>query len=80
MAGPVFFILLVVYGLLNNMSMSYMGNRNETIEGFIIDNFLGHIIVFLLKTLSVYLVIGFVFGIAAEIMLLNESACVAEQH
>lgn len=56
--GMIFFS----YGLANNLSMSYMGNTSERVTEFILANFLGAIITFLLKVLGVYIVIGAAAG------------------
>lgn len=56
-------LLFFSYGLVNNLSMSYMGNTSDRVTEFIMANFLGAIISFLLKVLGVYIVIGLGAGI-----------------
>jgi phosphoglycerol transferase MdoB-like AlkP superfamily enzyme len=62
MGGPVCFMAFFIYGLVNNLSMSYMGNTSEKASRFILDNFLGTILLFLGKVLIVYIVISLVIS------------------
>ncbi len=55
------------------MSMSYMGNKSEQMEEYIFNNFLGHIVFFIIKILLVYLIIGLIIGIVAHVFLLSYS-------
>ncbi len=55
-------LLFFLYGLINNLSMSYMGNTSEAVVDFILGNFLGTIVVFMVKVLALYLVLGALSG------------------
>ncbi|MBN2038832.1 MAG: sulfatase [Spirochaetes bacterium] len=70
LGGLVFFFLLFIYGLAKNMSMSYMGNTSSEAESYILNNFLGTLLFFLLKVLIVYLITGLILGIAAQIFII----------
>jgi arylsulfatase A-like enzyme len=63
--GLILFFLLFLYGLAQNLSFSYMGNTSSQASKYIISNYLGFIILFLLKILLSYLAIGLLFGIIA---------------
>jgi arylsulfatase A-like enzyme len=69
--GTFLFFVLFLYGLINNLSISYMGNTSKQLEEYIIGNFLGHIILFLLKILFSYLVIGLAIGIIVNIFIIS---------
>jgi hypothetical protein len=77
--GAVLFLLLFFYGLINNMSMSYMGNTSKQTEEYVISNFLGHIIFFLLKILFSYLLIGLVIGIIINIFIICVSYLIKKE-
>lgn len=53
---------LFLFGLVNNLSMSYMGNTSQAVVDFIFENFLGFIVLFIMKVLVTYVVIGLVLG------------------
>ncbi len=61
------FVVFFLYGLANNLSMSYMGNTSERVSQFIMQNFLGEIILFLGKILGVYLVIALALALAVHL-------------
>ncbi|MFH0975431.1 MAG: sulfatase [Spirochaetota bacterium] len=63
LGGVALFSLLFVYGLIKNMSMSYMGNTNKQMEDYILNNFLGSIIFYLLKIFAAYILIGIFISI-----------------
>ena len=67
--GIIFFFLLFIYGIIKNLSMSYMGNTSREAEAFILNNYIGTIIFFLAKILIVYLLIGFLLGITAQLFI-----------
>jgi arylsulfatase A-like enzyme len=62
-------ILFFLYGLANNLSMSYMGNTSEKVSKFILDNFLGSILIFILTLFIVYLIIGLILSSAVHLTL-----------
>lgn len=68
------FLTLFLYGLVNNMSFTYMGNTNEQFEKYILDNFLADILTFILKIFTSYLIIGLALGIIIHITLLAYSS------
>ena len=53
---------LFMFGLVNNLSMSYMGNTSQAVVDFIFQNFLGFIILFIMKVLGIYIMIGLLLG------------------
>ncbi|MCU0821877.1 MAG: sulfatase-like hydrolase/transferase [Spirochaetes bacterium] len=63
-------LLFFLYGLINNMSLSYMGNTNKQFEEYILNNFLGDIVIFLLKIFIVYMTAGLVLGLTAQLLIL----------
>ncbi|MBN2403459.1 MAG: sulfatase [Spirochaetes bacterium] len=65
LGGVILFILLFVYGLVKNLSMEYMGNTSRQAEQYILDNFLGYILLYLLKIFAAYIIIGIITGLAA---------------
>lgn len=67
--GIILFFFLFVYGLIKNMSISYMGNTSKQMEDFIMSNFFGHIVFFLLKILAVYLAIGLIIGATVHLFI-----------
>ncbi len=67
--GLIVFGLFFAYGIANNLSFSYMGNSSETAKKFIMDNFLGEIIFFILKLVVIYAVLGIIFGLAGRLIL-----------
>lgn len=71
LAGPLLFFILFLYGLANNMSISYLGNRSEAVEDFILENFLFDIILIILKVLSVYLIMGLILGLVVQLFILS---------
>jgi len=56
------FLLFFLYGIINNLSFSYMGNTNEGAVKFLIDHFLSTIIMFILKLFFIYILLGIIFG------------------
>jgi arylsulfatase A-like enzyme len=58
LGAPACFLIFFLYGLMNNLSMSYMGNSSEKATQFILSNFLGNILLFLGKLLFIYLLIA----------------------
>lgn len=73
MGGLFLLLVFFIYGLINNMSMSYMGNTSKNMEEYIISNFLWHIIFFILKILAVYISAGLVLGIIVHLAVLSYS-------
>ncbi len=73
LGGVALLFMLFFYGLVNNLSVSYMGNTSKQLEEYIIGNFLGHIILFLLKILFTYLLIGLAIGIIIHIFIISIS-------
>jgi len=71
LGGIIVFGLFFTYGIAGNLSFSYMGNSSETARKFILDNFLGTIILFILKLVLIYLVLGIIFGLISEFMINN---------
>jgi hypothetical protein len=70
-AGSVILTLfLFIYGLINNMPLSYMGNTNRQFEEYILNNFPGDIILFLLKIFFVYIITGLILGAVAQLFIL----------
>ncbi len=63
LGGLLVSLVFFSYGLVNNLSMSYMGNTSDRVTEFILSNFLGAITAFLLKVLGVYIVIGAAAGV-----------------
>jgi arylsulfatase A-like enzyme len=68
LGGVVLFFLLFVYGLIKNMSMSYMGNTNKQMEDYILNNFLGSIVFYLLKIFAAYIFIGILISIISYLV------------
>jgi arylsulfatase A-like enzyme len=71
--GIAFFFIISLYGIVNNLSISYMGNTSKQLEDYIIGNFLGHIILFLLKIIFSYLFTGLAIGIIINIFIISIS-------
>ena len=69
--GISLFFLFFLYGLINNMSMSYMGNTNAAATDYIIENFLGHIIFFIIKILFSGLLIGLFIGVVINLFVIS---------
>ena len=61
--GIILFLMFFSYGIINNLSFSYMGNTNDEAVKFLVDNFLGAIIMFILKLLFSYILLGIIFGL-----------------
>jgi len=58
----ILFLIFFLYGLINNLSFSGMGNSSGYGKDFIINNILLHVIILILKLIAVYIVSGIVFG------------------
>ncbi len=69
--GIVVFLFLFLYGLVNNLSMSYMGNTSDEVVRYIFTNFSGTIILFLLRVLSTYMVIALLIGFLCHAFFLS---------
>ena len=70
-SGPmILFLIFFLYGLVNNMSLSYMGNTNSQFQEYILNNFLGDIILFLFKIFFVYVITGLILGSIVHILVL----------
>lgn len=59
----ILFLIFFLYGLINNLSFSYMGNSSSYATDLVMNHFLSTIIFFILKLLFLYLLSGFLFGI-----------------
>jgi len=62
LGGAAAMLVLFLYGLINNLSMSYMGNTSQAVVDFILGNFLGFIIMFMMKVLALYIALGLFLG------------------
>ncbi len=62
LGGAAAMALLFLDGLVNNLSMSYMGNTSQAVVDFIMQNFLGFIVLFIVRVMAVYLAIGLLLG------------------
>ncbi len=63
LGGVAFFFLLFLHGLINSLTVTYMGHRSELVEDLIFGNFFADIVLFILKIAAVYLLLGITFGI-----------------
>lgn len=57
------FLIFFLYGLINNLSFSYMGNSSDYAREFVMQHFLLTAAVFMLKILALYILAGIVFGL-----------------
>ncbi len=62
LGGLMAMCVLFLWGLVNNLSMSYMGNTSQAVVDFIFQNFLGFIIGFIVKIFLLYCIIGLLLG------------------
>ncbi len=63
LGGAAAMFLFFLWGLVNNLSMSYMGNTSQAVVDFIFRNFLGFIIGFIGKIFFIYVIIGILLGL-----------------
>lgn len=70
-APVTFYSILFLCGVVNNLSMSYMGNTSENVSKFILDNFLSAIISFLLKVFAVYTGAAVAIGVLSAIGIIS---------
>lgn len=63
LGGAAVMLVFFLWGLVNNLSMSYMGNTSQAVVDFIFQNFLGFILGFILKVFSLYVIIGIMLGL-----------------
>ncbi len=61
--GPMVMCVFFLWGLVNNLSMSYMGNTSQAVVDFIFQNFLVFILGFIGKIFILYCIIGMLLGI-----------------
>jgi phosphoglycerol transferase MdoB-like AlkP superfamily enzyme len=69
--GICFFIIIFLYGLINNLSLSYMGNTSDYFVKFIIDNFACDIALFILKIMSAYIVLAIMFSLIIHLAVIS---------
>ena len=59
----ILFLLFFLYGIINNLSFSYMGNTSDEAVSYLLSHFLGVIILFIIKLLFIYILLGIIFGL-----------------
>ncbi|MCX7678097.1 MAG: sulfatase [Spirochaetes bacterium] len=64
LGGVALMVVLFLYGVVNSLSMSYMGNTSKAVVDFIFQHFFSTIVIFLLKLFGVYCLIGLIIGFA----------------
>jgi len=59
------FLIFFLYGLINNLSFTYMGNSSDYAKDFVMNHFLLTATIFILKLFTLYILSGIFFGIAS---------------
>lgn len=70
-AGIIVFTIFFTYGVINNLSFSYMGNSSERMVLFIIENFWHIILQFMGKLIIFYLILGAIWGIVSHFCIVS---------
>ncbi|HNX22871.1 MAG TPA: sulfatase-like hydrolase/transferase [Spirochaetota bacterium] len=61
----ILFLIFFLYGLINNLSFSYMGNSSDYAKNFIMNHFLLTVIIFILQLTALYILAGIIFGVTS---------------
>jgi arylsulfatase A-like enzyme len=67
--GISLFLIFFLYGVKNNLSVSYMGNTSSYAMDYVITHFLLTVILFMLKLFALYILAGFIFGIISSFIM-----------